>query len=627
MKTTKTIIIVILFAAGLLAGCGDKKTDQALSYIDTLMSHQPDSALHMLDSLMVEKPHWVRSQRMRYDLLRLKAENKAYVPFSSDSIAQALVSYYNFWGNANERMMANYLLGCVYRDLGDSPRAIDAYQTAISKADTTNSNCDFYTLSCIYAQIAEIYHKQLLFSNELIARSSSNHFADIVNDTLQTILNISKSASAYILLNKKDSAEILLERAKQLYLKTSFVQEVWQSSTILMYMYVQDSDKLSEAKRLMDEYEQNSYLFNKHHELTGPRRLYYYYKGQYHEGINNLDSAEYYYRKVLYPNMPFTALNSMYKGLLSVYTKRHETDSIAKYARLYCEVNDSSIAKKDQELTAQMAANYNYGLYQKEALKSESKARRAQLMTFAIIIVTLITSIILYYQWRTHKKKLKEEKIRRQKEIEDLKEKYATAVDEYSNNIQTLQLLENTHKETISIIQQELDKAKGDNNTYRQKLSEINTIYESNRQELLKENESLKKKIEELKRQEGFRQQLTNSCNFADTDIMKRVGYLIEHPLVGMAEKESEQLVLTASTYYPALLHDLNNSPRISQQEIRACILISQALRESDIAHLLNTSAQRITNIKATLNKELFGQNSARTFYKNLVKRYEIYII
>ena len=152
MNKLKTYFIAIICMAALLAGCGDRRTDQMLSWIDTLMNNHADSALQMLDSLNAEKSHWTKSQRMRYDLLYLKAENKAFVPLSSDSIAKDLVSYYDIWGNANERMMAHYLLGCVYRDKGDSPRAIESYLDAINQADTTDSHCDYLTLSRVYSQ-------------------------------------------------------------------------------------------------------------------------------------------------------------------------------------------------------------------------------------------------------------------------------------------------------------------------------------------------------------------------------------------------------------------------------------------------------------------------------------------
>lgn len=627
MIKTRRFITGFILAIGLLTGCKDARTDQMLSHIDTLMNQYPDSALQKLDSLKSEKPQWAKSQRMRYDLLYLKAENKAFVPLTSDSIAKNLVSYYDSWGNANERMMAYYLQGCIYRDKGDCPRAIEAYKKAIAQADTTAKDCDYVTLNRIYAQMAGVFHEQLLLSYEVEAQQKASKYAFMSKDTINAILALDKSSIPYILLNKQDSAEIILKNVKNLYMKYGQTQKALQSSISLIHMYVKEDGKLSEAKHLMDEYEAKSGLFDRNHELSGNRRQYYYYKGLYFDQINCLDSAEFYYRKVARPNMSYVEQDPLFRGLLSVYTKKKQADSIAKYAHLFCEVNDSSIAKKDQELTAQMVATYNYSLYQKEALENESKAHKAQLLVIAIIIIVFIIGTIMYSRWRKQQRIQKEEQLLRQREIEELKERYTTTVDEYNNNLLTLQLLDKAHQETIALIQQELDKAKNSTDVFKQKLSEINTQYEDNRQELVKENEALRERIEALKRQEGIRRQLTISSNFADTEIMKRVNTLVSHPLVSMTEKELEQLVMTASVYYPTLLHDLNNSPNISQQEIRACILISQALRESDIAHMLNISAQRITNIKASLNNVLFGQSSARSLYKNIVKKYEIYVL
>ena len=136
-KTPKTLMMIILCLAALCAGCRDGRTDGLLSRIDTLTEARPDSALRMLDSLGAEKAGWSRRLRMRYDLLHLKAKNKAFVPLTSDSVARNLVDYYDTWGNDNERMTAHYLFGCVYRDKGDSPQAIDCYLDAVAQADTT----------------------------------------------------------------------------------------------------------------------------------------------------------------------------------------------------------------------------------------------------------------------------------------------------------------------------------------------------------------------------------------------------------------------------------------------------------------------------------------------------------
>ena len=599
MKVTKTIIIAILLTAGLLAGCGDRRIDQMLSSIDALMNNHPDSALRMLDSLKSEKPHWSRSQRMRYDLLHLKAENKAFVPLTSDSVAKDLVSYYDTWGNANERMMAHYLLGCVYRDKGDSPRAIDAYQKAISQADTTATDCDFYTLSCVYAQMAGVYHQQLLFTNEINARRLSSHFAHYSKDTLQVILNLSKSAGAYLLLNKKDSAETLLKKVWHLYQKGHYVQETLQASTTLIYLYVQEPNKNYEAKKLIDEYEAKSILFDNNHELSGARKQYYYYKGQYYDNVDLLDSAEYYYRKVYHPGMPFVAKNPMYKGLLRVFMKRHQADSIAKYAQLYCEANDSSIAKKDQELTAQMAASYNYSLYQKEAFENESKANKARIILISFIFLVIIATIILWNQYQ---------KVKRQKqlEIEDLKAEHVRATDEYSRNLYTIQLLAKSHQQDIVLMQKD------------------NAEYEKRIVELKKENHRLEIVIKRIEQKNGISQYLENTSYFMHSAIVRRLKELENIPLSMIKEEEWTELEKENRKHFPNLLLDLHNAPKTTKQKIRVCLLVILKVPDSCIANWMNLKPSRISNIKSELNGMLFGDDSARTLCNNLRQKYNI---
>ena len=120
------------------------------------------------------------------------------------------------------------------------------------------------------------------------------------------------------------------------------MQNALQSFTKLIHIYVNDSNKLIQTKELIDKYDSEFSSFDKNHELQGAKRKFYFYKGRYFEGVNQLDSAEYYYRKIYRPNMSYTAMDPMYRGLLSVFTKRHQSDSIAKYSQLLCLANDCS---------------------------------------------------------------------------------------------------------------------------------------------------------------------------------------------------------------------------------------------------------------------------------------------
>lgn len=599
MKAKISIFIVFFLAAGLLMGCGDRKTDQMLSSIDTLMNNHPDSALQILDSLKSEQPHWSKSQRMRYDLLYLKAENKAYVPLNSDSIAKELVSYYNTWGNANERMMAHYLLGCVYRDKGDSPRAIDAYQKAVSQADTTANDCDYLTLSRIHGQMAGIFHNELLYSNEISSCNKASHFAFLAKDTLNAIQELNLSAGAYILLNKKDSAEIILKEVIQQFLKHNHVQKALQSLTPLLYIYVQDPNRLVEAKQLIDEYEDKSNSFDDRRELSSSKRIYYCYKGQYYEGVNNLDSAEYYYRKTYYPNMPFTSQNTMFKGLLSVYKKRNQSDSIAKYAQLYCEVNDSSVTKKDQVLTAQMNASYNYSLYQKEALESESKANMTRIILISFIFLVVIAAIILWNQYQ---------KVKRQKQLEldNLKAEHIRATDEYSRNLYMMQLLDKNRQQDYALMQK-------DNEEFESKMAELQV-----------ENFRLGKVIKTIEQQNSISLLLENTNDFMQTKIVKDIKELELKPLSTLKEAHWMKLEEEFRCFFPNLLLDLHNTPKMTKQKIQVCFLVILRVSDSCIANWMNLKPSRISNIKSELNKLLFGDESARTLCNNLRNKYNI---
>jgi hypothetical protein len=606
----KSIFIVILAAACLMMGCTDGRYSAVLSQIDTLMEAHPDSALQRLDSLRSQKESWPKSLRMRYDLLEAKAQNKAFVDFTSDSIAKEFTKYYDSHGTANERLTAHYLLGCVYRDLGEAPHAVDCYLDAISQADTTAKDCDFNTLSCAYAQMADIYYRQLLLTYSIIARKQSSYYAFKANKPVYAISDLERIASVYILQNKKDSAELILIEVQHLYQRYGLLQNALQSFTKLMHIYLNDSNRIAQTKKLIDKYDSESSSFDKDHELQGSKRKFYFYKGRYFENVNQLDSAEYYYRKIYRPNMSYTAMDPMYRGLLSIFTKRHQSDSIAKYSQLLCLANDSSIAKKDQDLTAQMAASYNYNRYQKEALENEKIAHHTQIILISILIGVAVVAFILYTIWRNHLKKQ-----------ERLRAEYTKATEEYEKNIRTMRLLDSAYQEVINAVKEELSKTRSENQSH---LETITAEYERNKTELEEENHKLTGTIRKLEKQEAVSDYLQKTKELMNTEIVKHIKDLEQIPLSTLTKDDWNMLNAEIATYFPSIIHDLNSLPKITDQKIRVCLLVLLKIKDSSIANWLELKANRISNIKSELNKELFGESSARTLYNNLRQRYNI---
>ena len=123
--------------------------------------------------------HEAMQQRLKY----VSDCNRADTVFTERWLptVDSLVSYFDRHGSANDRMMAHYVQGRVYHDMGEAPQALECYQKAAEQADTTSNDCDFYTLSSVYSQLATVFYRQLLLSNEIDARKKASHYAFLAN--------------------------------------------------------------------------------------------------------------------------------------------------------------------------------------------------------------------------------------------------------------------------------------------------------------------------------------------------------------------------------------------------------------------------------------------------------------
>ncbi|MEE1089323.1 MAG: hypothetical protein UIC63_10210, partial [Bacteroidaceae bacterium] len=183
----KTNIIRLILISMLTACTSHNAFEKSLSTADSLMREQPDSAYRLLCTMEPEAVSMPQSLQMRRLLLLSNAQNKVYKPFTSDSIGILLTEYYGRNGNANERMLAHYIKGCAYRDLGDQPAALNCYNLAIGAADTSLANCDFRQLCIIHAQIAGIFRKRGLPDEALLAYEKSEQYAMKNKDTLSLL--------------------------------------------------------------------------------------------------------------------------------------------------------------------------------------------------------------------------------------------------------------------------------------------------------------------------------------------------------------------------------------------------------------------------------------------------------
>ena len=583
--------------------------DRVLTAADSLLTVQPDSALHYLEVHARLKDEASRSQRMRYELLRATAQNKVYVDFTTDSVMKQVADYYDHHGTANQQLQAHYLLGCVYRDLGDAPRAIECFLDAVEKADTTVEECDYRTMGHVYAQMAESYHKQLLLTNEIHARRRAHYYTFICGDTLSAIYDYRLLASPYILLNEIDSAENILKEVIDSYLLMGNTQQALQTSTMLMHIYEKQPSRQQELGDLINKYDEDCCLFDSLHDLPPSKRQYFYYKAKYLENCQQYDSAEYYYRKIYRTGMSHVQKDPMYRGLLSVFQKKHQADSIAKYAALFAEANDSSIAVKDRELTAQMTASYNYSRYQRQALDNERTAKHRLQAVVLLLAAILAVSVFTFILWRQNRNK--------KTALEQMERDYADARNNYETAVRRMKELKEKHKNTISAI-------KRDNTESHALIDMLNRQHEEERERLEQELQEAKDRVEQLDRQLKLSDYQKAVVPFLNHGVVKRVKYYAEDSLHQLSENDLNTLAGVVNDYFPDLISDIDGSPAISPLARQVCLLALLNVKPGDIVHLLGISSSQVSNLRRELNVALFNENTTRTLYQNLVRHYQV---
>ncbi|MBQ4173502.1 MAG: hypothetical protein II597_01795 [Prevotella sp.] len=480
-------------------------------------------------------------------------------------------------------MMAHYLKGRVHHDMGESPIALECYQQATEMADTTKKDCDLYTLAAIYGQMASLFHSQYLPDNEMNAIIMAEHYAWKDKDTMSAIKAYELRIRPYFLKNETDSMAFVLTRVREKYLqlgeREKAAQVIFPMISILL-----DNQQLKKASYYLDIYERESRKFDSNEERVYDGE-YYYDKGRYMFAIGNIDSARFYFYKAKDRGI----LEAGYKGLLSVYKKLNKSDSIAKYAELFANANDSSYLHVNQQQIEQVMANFNYSHQRRIAEKKRQEASNLKMgiiCMFFIAFMTVSVLLIAFYRFKVKRlqeindlKRTKEnlEMLLMEKDIstEGIKKEVLRLNNKNSN-------LHKTYKEEIKCLQTQID-------TLQQKLHE--TV----------QTTDLNPDFEII------------ISNFKDRFQTYHKDDL--PPTVGEWKLFEDAFVHNHTTFFQfiTLPHGMKT------EHIRVCMMVVLDISESMMAFAMETNGKRIDRLKRQANKKLFREDNASTLKNRLL--------
>ena len=390
--------------------------------------------------------------QMLQQLEALEQQNRSGQPMLNDSLAEDLVSYFDRHGDANQRMRSRYILGRTYYFLGELPRALELYNEAADCADTTSADCNFKVLSRIYAQKADIYHKQVQPRSQLKNLRIAEYYGWKGKDTLIATECYSLQTESYKYLGLLDSFIIISENAANKFGLIGRNDRASQIRAGEITTLIKTGEEIK-AKEYIRDYDLYSGLVKLNGDVVEGHEIYYYVKGEYYLAVHKVDSAEYMFRKELREGKDLNNQIAGCKGLQELYEVKRNPDSIAKYAKLSYELNDSAYLLSEMQNIQKFQASYNYNHHKILAEQSEKKAQQSLNVLIAVVALVLILSLFAFIWFRSYRARRKAEILQYHKDLETL-EKLQTELQDICSEekLSPWELFEKKQEEIVEIL-------------------------------------------------------------------------------------------------------------------------------------------------------------------------------
>ena len=499
--------------------------------------------------------------RMRAGLDSINQRNRNDQPITAADV-QPYVNFFDDHGTPNDRLLAHYLLGRAYHDHGEAPMALQCYQDALDYADTLSGDCDYVQLSRVFGQMAQIFYEQGLYRQHIQCEKKSIKFAWLGNDTLAALMSNEQEFLSYYELGIIDSAIIVIEEVAHKY--NQYGRSVNSAISLgLAIPLLIDKREFPKAKHYMNLYESYSGRFDSHGNIEAGREIYYKTKGLYFLYTENLDSAEYYFRKELRNGSDLGNQNSAANGLALLYHKIHKPDSAAKYAIYAYTMLDSVYAQRSTKEVERMQALYDYTRHQEIARREQERASseksKRQLSITILFVVTLLAIYIIRKMYLDRK--------RRQVQY-----------------IQNLEQLEQTQSELLQL------------RSHAEEYNELIAIKES-----LYEEQNV---ILQEQRKKNLLDHAEIDKRILESDICNKILKNTCKKLTVEELRECRKFVLENLPEFNNLL--LSKQYKINNNDFNVCVLFRLGIKSKEVSNLLGLSQGRISQICTKLLLSIF---------------------
>ncbi len=375
--------VLVLVGIAVLSGCRRHEADGRLARVAGIVSAQPEEALRMLGA--VDRDSLREADRHYYDLLSVKAADKAYITHVSDSTVLDVINYYASHGPDSLRAESLYYGGRVYRDMGDYPTSLRYFQSALDMLpeDTPYLTLRAHTLS----QTGRVLNTLRLYEQAIPYIEESIRVDSVLNDSLGLMFDTQLLGAVYLYSKQFDKSEYTFEAAKKLAKQVSPVDAYQQD--VYLALLSQTKGDLRKALNLIRHKVDSVHPDNRSHALSCAATIYF------ESGL--LDTAYVYAREIL-KEQPITNRITGYHVILSPQLRDYvDEDSIYSYVTDYMRIMETSLNQNGAKEALIQNSQYNYKIHERERLKLERIRSVLLKCIVAIILVMLALLVVILY--------------------------------------------------------------------------------------------------------------------------------------------------------------------------------------------------------------------------------------
>ena len=555
MNKFATILIAII--SFLCISCKDNSLLSKMDQIKTVGDENPALALKMLDSIYVDARNASEYAMMKYDLLKVRLEDKSYIPHTSNRVIENLVKYFEDNGTVKDKQEAYYYAGSVYRDLDDTPRGIENLYKSI-EAVSDKKECDSIILRNAYSNLYYLFVNVQDYNNALKMAQMEYSISKAINNT--TINTMNQITNAYIDLDmNKEGLRYLNETFNLLKDKKYAKEDNFIFLVLYNYSHLKLKDKANECYNLI-----------KKRKLKRMDAFVRNILGNYYMLIGQQDSAIACYESIINEKKNEYAMYDTSKKLFHIYSENGNKDKAIKYGAEFVRMSEKLDLAKNSELAATVNNKYKYHLDQSRMQKMESE--RTMYLRIAIIIgfsaVLLTLAFVIFYM--------------RKKNI-TLKRQLALTDSLNSVKAQMSDIKKNT-----LLKEQQLASAQSEIAAKEQKMKEISEELQHNEQLL----ETTQKRLNDKMKQSEQLMQMLHKAELEDSasDVVEAVRKSAEGKKK-LSATEWQQLYSAVNSLYPDFKDSLvSRDGNLSEQQMQMCYLMRIGLTGPQINNVVDIS-------------------------------------